>query len=334
MNILSVYGIPDDNRVTVVVNGGRVDKFDSAFSSVNKLTQLLDQERFNVINVVLGGMQENLNVPIPKLDAIYFSVCNYDNQKKSIESFLQKFSSSSIPILNHPDGIIKSTRDAIYNQFKESKEFLVPKTVRITPKSVKDVFDLVKEHAFTFPFIFRSIGENNAKNMERIDSVDDREKLEKFAYDGREFYLIQYHEYKSSDGLYRKYRALVIDGELILRHLIFSDHWKNANFDGHQIVLARTPEIINEELSFLTKQPSQKLVDTANELYKYLGLDFFGFDFSMDEEGNVLLFEANSCMMAYYSLDYGPKHLQEDAKKIKEKIENMFLKRVYKDIKI
>ena len=327
MNILSVYGIPDDNTLVVASNGGTIDKFDPAFNGVNRLTQLLNRDKFNVIDVVLGGMQENINIAIPKLDAIYFSVCNYDNQKKSIQSFLNKFSISDIPIINHPEGIIRSTRDAIYNQFRDSENFTVPKTLRVIPKSVKDVFTIAEKNGIDFPFIVRTTGENNAKNMEKIDSKEDCEKLEKFAYDGREFYIIQYHEYISFDNLYRKYRALVIDGELVLRHLIFSDNWKNANFDGHNAVLARNPDIIKEEELFLRTRPMENLVKTADELYKYLGLDFFGFDFSIDDNRNILLFEANSCMMAYYSLDYGPQYLQEDAKKIHEKIENMFLKK-------
>jgi hypothetical protein len=327
VNVLSVYGIPDDHKVIVIQNGGMAGRLTPHFSGVNVITQLLDKNAFNVMNVILGGVQENLDIQLPKIDAIYCSICNRDNQENSLSSFEQKFANSNIPIINHPFSIKKSTRDGIYEAFKTSTDFIVPKTVRVVPVSVKNVFELADKHGFSFPFIFRSIGENNAKNMIRIDSVEDAQKLEQFAFDGREFYLIQYLEYKSEDGLYRKYRALMIDGELILRHLIFSDEWKNANFDGHQKVVARIPDIVKEEEAFLRTEPNAKVIKMAKALYDYTNLDFFGFDFTFDKEGNLILFEANSCMMAYYSLDYGSKQLQEDAFKIKQKLETMFLKR-------
>ena len=334
MNILSVYGISDDNKITVLLNEGVAGRLQPTFSGVNTITQLLDKEQFHLSEIILGGARENLNLPLPKIDVIYLSVCNYDNHKTSITSFEQKFSNSGIPILNHPSAIKKSTRDAIYDAFKNNHDFIVPKTVRVVPKSVKDVFTLAEQYAFSFPFIFRSIGENNAKNMERIDSLLDAQKLEQFAFDGREFYMIQYHEYASSDSLYRKYRALMIDGELILRHLLFSDEWKNANFDGHEKVVSRMPQMVaKEEESFLRTPPNSKVLEMSKALYEFLGLDFFGFDFAFDAEGDVVLFEANSCMMAYYSLDYGPSYLQEDALKIKEKLETMFLNKIKKENK-
>ncbi|PRN00568.1 hypothetical protein [Aliarcobacter cryaerophilus] len=334
MNILSVYGISDDNKITVLLNEGVAGHLQPSFTGVNTITQLLNKEQFHLSEIILGGYKENLNIPLPKIDVIYLSICNYDNQKKSISSFEQKFSNSEIPILNHPSGIKKSTRDAIYEAFKNNNQFIVPKTVRVIPKSVKDVFAIAEKFEFRFPFIFRSIGENNAKNMERIDSLADSDKLEQFAFDGREFYMIQYHEYVSNDGLYRKYRALMIDGELVLRHLLFSDEWKNANFDGHEKVVGRMSQMVaKEEESFLRTAPEAKLIEMSKALYEFLGLDFFGFDFAFDKEGNIILFEANSCMMAYYSLDYGPKYLQEDALKIKKKLETMFINKIKKEKK-
>ena len=326
MNILSVYGISDDNQIVVLINEGFAGGLHPNFKGVNTITQLLNKDIFNVSEVILGGVQENLNVKLPKIDAIYCSICNYDNQRNSIDSFEQKFSTTDIPIINHPSGIKKSTRDTIYDAFKTSSEFIVPKTVRVRPKSVKNVFELAREHSFEFPFIFRTIAENNAKNMVKIYSIEDTDKLESFAFDGREFYMIQYHEYQSTDGLYRKYRALMIDGELVLRHLIFCDEWKNANFDGHNKVIERNPTIIEEEKDFLQNKPNKNLIHMSKLLYEHTKLDFFGFDFGYDSKGKTILFEANSCMMAYYSLNYGPEHLQKEALNIKHKLETMFLK--------
>lgn len=319
-------GIPDDYQISVMLNYGTIDKLVPVIAGHNKIASLLDSKEFNVYTVLLGGPTENLNVKLPQIDIIYCSICNEDNHKKSIESFNAKFNSSNIPVINHPKNILKSTRDNIYNLFKDEIDFIIPKTVRITPKSVNNVLENAKEREIDFPFIVRTIGENNAKNMVKIGSIEDEDLLEQFAYDGREFYLIKYCEYISDDNLYRKYRALVIDGELILRHLIFSDIWINANFDTHQKVIERCPNLLMEEELFVNNCASKELVTIAKKLYETLGLDFFGFDFGYDGNGKIILFEANSCMMPYFSETYGDEHLQKNAQVIKKKISNLFRK--------
>ena len=44
------------------------------------------------------------------------------------------------------------------------------------------------------------------------------------ALDGRGYYLTQYFEYKEN-GVYQKYRLVVINGEVFIRHFRTTDHW-------------------------------------------------------------------------------------------------------------
>lgn len=322
-NVLSVYGIPDDNKVTVVLNEGLSNKLHPQLKGINIITQLLDINSFSVQNVVLGGITEKISLKLSQPDVIYNSICNYDIQKKSLASFENKFSNSNIPILNHPNGIKKTTRDSIYDNLKGSKYFTVPKTIRIKPKSVNDVFSKAQENDIKFPFIFRTTGDNNGNGTELINSIEDKEKLEQFAFDGSDFYMIAYHDYISNDKLFRKYRVVVIDGKPIIRHLLVSKDWK-IDDDAHLAILKEKPEIEQEEESFLQKEITSNVLKMVEEVYEYTQLDYFGIDFYVNEKDEVLLFEANCCMKPYSGKASGNKYSQKNARKIIEMIEKMF----------
>lgn len=323
INILAVYGIPDDDKISVVLNEGLSNKLHPRFKGVNIITQLINKEQFFIQNIVLGGIKENFSLQLSQPDVIYNSICNYDIQKKSLASFESKFLNSDIPVLNHPDGIKKTTRDSIYENLKDSQNFTVPKTIRLKPRSVKDVLSIVKDNGIDFPFIFRTTGDNNGNDTELINSIDEKEKLEKFAFDGREFYAIAFHNYKSDDGLFRKYRVVVIDGKAIIRHLLVSKNWK-IDDDAHLAILKEKPEIEQEEESFLQKEITSNVLKMVEEVYEYTQLDYFGIDFYVNEKDEVLLFEANCCMKPYSGKASGNKYSQKNARKIIEMIEKMF----------
>lgn len=322
-NILAVYGIPDNNSVRITLNEGVANKLHPAFKGTNIIAQLLDKNEFKIQNLVLGGEKENIQLQTSKPDLIYNAMCNYDVQKRSLKSFEEKFGNLNITILNHPDGIKKSTRDAIYNQFKTNQAFIVPKTVRVRPKSSKNVLELAEENNINFPFILRTIGENNSREITKLDSKEDIDNLEQFAYDGSEFYLIQYHEYKSSDEIYRKGRLLVISGEVIPRHLLFSKNWM-VEYYGNEELLKEKCELSSEEEILLTSEVSSELVNVGKEIFNYTKLDYFGVDYGINSDGKVIVFEANACMIPYISLEYGKEYLKNNAKYINKQLNKMF----------
>lgn len=325
-NILTVYGIPDNNQITVTTNEGLAGKLHPKFKGTNVITQLVDQKDFNMQNLILGGEKEHIQLQLQQPDLIYNAISGADIHQKSLNSFEEKFDSLKLPILNHPKGIYKTTRDKVYEQFKDEKEFTAPKTLRVTPKSVKDVFALAATHAIEFPFIFRTVGDNNGNDTYLITSQKDSELLERFPFDGREFYLIAYHNYLSPDKLFRKYRVVVIDGAPIKRHLLVSKYWK-IDFDGHNEVLkTQKKEIQTEEENYIKSPLNPKVQKMVEKLYNHFELQYFGCDYYEDENGEVLLFEANSSMKPYLLLDYGPQYFQDNAKHIQTKLKEMFMR--------
>ena len=58
-----------------------------------------------------------------------------------------------------------------------------------------------------------------------IGVVNDAAELDTAAAGEGEFFLIEFVDFRSGDGLYRKYRLWSFGGRTIFRHLVVTDNW-------------------------------------------------------------------------------------------------------------
>lgn len=96
-----------------------------------------------------------------------------------------------------------------------------------------------------------------------------------------------------NDGLFRKYRY-VAAGEIgCPRHLIVNNVW-----EVRPERRMATPDLLDEELEYLqSPDPNHSLLQAAR---KALGLDVLGFDYSYDQQGRVVVWEANPFLNLNY----------------------------------
>ena len=208
---------------------------------------------------------------------------------------MHKFFLKDAILLNHPANILKTTRDGVYALLKNIERLHVPKTVKIQPKSHLDVYKAIKKERFDLPVIFRQAGDHGGISTLLIKDVN--EMFHNFALDGREYYLTQYFE-RSNNGLYSKYRLVVVDGEVYLRHVIFSKNWISINVATKQILhpqfeskletlliqsKADTSKIdveITEYLFLEQNENNLKVLDFIHEKGMKILLDDFGTGYS------------------------------------------------------
>jgi hypothetical protein len=90
---------------------------------------------------------------------------------------------------------------------------------------------------------------------------------------------------------------MMIGGRLYPLHLAISSHWKIHYVTAN---MAESPEHRAEEASFLDDMPAvlgSRAMEALASIQEVLGLDYAGIDFSLNANGDVLLFEANATMI-------------------------------------
>jgi glutathione synthase/RimK-type ligase-like ATP-grasp enzyme len=313
---LFIMGAADDCMVRLLpdtVERRRAKKpMREIFGSLSHYERVSIPGLVNEAILLIGPNDQVLNCNIPQV--IINCIVDADivshtliKEKKLIE-LIQAQSKRPIPVINPPDGILKTPRDKIYEQFKDLPGLRVPRVARITPESVADAVKQIKKAGFKFPVLMRAIGTHGGKSLQIIENESPAEllKLERYAYDGSAFYVIEWVDFKSKDGLYRKARLACVGGRLIARHQIVSEGW-NVHSQSRKTVMKERPELRKEEEAFLTTPLEKTLSKDARaslkRIYETLGLDYFGIDCSVDTRGDLVIFEINAAVNAMEQKD-------------------------------
>jgi hypothetical protein len=112
-------------------------------------------------------------------------------------------------------------------------------------------------------------------------------------------YLIEYIDYRSADGYFRKYRFIFVDHQILPYHLAIADEWK-VHRDSTD--MAAHPWMQREEQAFLDYPAS--VFDPSHyralrEIQQRIGLEYFGIDCGLDACENLVVFEANASMLVH-----------------------------------
>jgi glutathione synthase/RimK-type ligase-like ATP-grasp enzyme len=175
----------------------------------------------------------------------------------------------------------------------------------VTPKTLAIARDIlagpdgaasIADHGFTFPLLLRSPGYHTGRNFILVEQAGELSAAAA-GLPGSELLAIEYLDARGKDGSARKYRVMMIDGQIYPLHLAISRNWKVHYFTSD---MADQPDHRAEELAFLADMPAvlgDKAMAALAGIRDALGLDYAGIDFGLSADGDLLLFEANATMV-------------------------------------
>lgn len=211
-----------------------------------------------------------------------------------------------VAIFNPPSRVPLTRRDVMSEKSQGLPGLVVPKTIRCTPHTRDEVLEIARKNGFEFPYIVRPVGVHNGEGMALVSSAKDAAALDVLAFDGSEFFIIQFHDYKNADGLYVKMRLVMIGSKVYPRHVLMSRHW-NVHASARDELLKKDPGLRALEQKTLENLASMLMPDTLksmSKIYRGVGLDFLGFDCTLLPDGRLLCFEINAAMNAMGASDY------------------------------
>lgn len=310
LDVLNLIGCPDSDRAKVLWNNGNPQQLRVAFEGTNTFVALTNPETMRIETATLGGRHPGTTA-LPPAHVILNSVCDPDTNAKALTQLQNILQTCKTPVVNPPELILRTTREQTCTRLEGIPGVTVPRTVRIAPRKLTEVPELIAASELTYPYIFRSAGEHGGGGMVLVGSASDLPKLERFAFDGRDFYAIAFHDFRDADRYYRKYRLVVIGGRCYPRHLIVSGSWNIHSQTRAELMQSDTP-FQEEEKAFLARPP-EALQAACSAIYDTLPLDVFGIDCHLDPQGRMFIFELNACMriVADTPIDYQHPAMEE-----------------------
>jgi len=202
------------------------------------------------------------------------------------------------PVVNHPRKVQRTTREAVAGLLEGIAGCRIPKILRFAAGCEAAVEALRSEVARTLPVLVRPAGTHGGDDFEKIESAADLDALLQRT-PATDHYLIEYVDYRSADGYFRKYRFIFVNGEILPYHLAIGADWKvhhdSTDMAGHAWMQREEEAFLNDPAAVFGPAHFEALHAIRNAI----GLEYSGIDCGLDGAGQLVVFEVNASMLVH-----------------------------------
>lgn len=265
------------------------------------IENLIDDTVFQTYTIVADFY--DASTPLPECRLVVNGIGDVDVSAEALRTAQSLLAHVSTPVINSPAAVLATGRRENAERLRQIPGIVTPKT-QLLPYSLlagPDGSAALLDRGFTFPLLLRVPGFHMGENFVDVQSAEELAAavagLPGTACADAQLLAIQYLDARGADGCHRKYRVMMIDGELYPLHLAISQHWKIHYFSAD---MADKPDHRAEEALFLNDMPTvlgPRAMDALRQLQAVLGLDYAGIDFGLSPSGEILLFESNATMV-------------------------------------
>jgi hypothetical protein len=149
-----------------------------------------------------------------------------------------------------------------------------------------------------FPIIARPLDSHAGHGLEKLD--------EPAALAGyllrqpeQEFYLAPFIDYRGSDGLFRKYRVVLIAGKAYAAHMAVSTHWMIHYLNADMLTQAARRAEEAHFMAIFDGDFASRHAIALDAMAQRAGLDYLPFDCGETRDGRLLVFETGTNMIVH-----------------------------------
>jgi len=236
--------------------------------------------------------------PLPPHQLIFNAIGDADLCEPALQAAIALIARTGAPVINDPREVMKTGRIGNALRLRDLPGVVTPETIAIARDILAgpDGAAVIARHGFSFPLLLRSPGYHTGRNFVLVEAADGLSAAAA-GLPGDELLAIEYLDARGKDGSARKYRVMMIAGQLYPLHLAISRNWKVHYFTSD---MADKPDHRLEEADFLRDMRAtlgDKAFAALERIRDALGLDYAGVDFGVGPDGDLLLFEANATMV-------------------------------------
>ncbi|MGA7712770.1 MAG: tetratricopeptide repeat protein [Rhizomicrobium sp.] len=260
---------------------------------------LLPLERYAHIRWHIEYAPPGQDKDLPHYDFVFNAVADPDvfgPSQAAVERFVAK---STSPLINRPERVARTYRSNMPALLGHIDNVFVPPVLRHR-LAAGNLGDAVRAAGIAFPIIVRPAGTHGGVGMSRVDS---EAELPAAMPASDVVYASQFIDYRSGDGLYRKYRVIFVDRRPYPYHLAIRPEWlvhyKSAAMETEAERRAEEERFLSNPQAAIGARNMAALAAIAAEL----DLDYAGIDFSILPDGRLLVFEANATMLVHPESD-------------------------------
>lgn len=296
---------------------------------------LLEDSDVDLEYYVVMPTDTSEETPLPEHDLAIVAMSDSDTNRASLEAMQPVVADWPRPVLNTPEAILNTERERASRLLQGVAGLNMPPTWSVARAALADIATGRLELAAAcdgvdFPVILRPRDSHGGHGLARLA---DRDALAAYLEDSGhgEFLISPFIDYRDADGLYRKYRVVLVDGEPFASHMGISSDWMihylNAGMyeDAHK----RAGEAAWMASFDAFADRHRTALDAIHERS---GLDYVCIDCAQTADGELLVFEIGNAMVVHAmdSAELFP-HKQTHMAKVQTAFRDLLERRVADD---
>lgn len=243
-------------------------------------------------------LTEDSSTPdLPAYDLVFNAIEEAESSAVAIARCAAFIAAQPKPVINDPKHLGKVGRPALPDTLRNVAGCTVPPTYRVGRERLERAVEFPAGLGLDFPALVRPVDTHRGDWQERLANAAELQCYLTRA-PGTAFNVSPFIDYRGSDGYYRKYRVIVVDGTAFPYHLAISDAWK---VHYHSSLMKQHGWMRAEEERFLRDPRSVFAAwDTVfGTIAAAVGLEYFGVDCTQNPDGSVLIFECGPGMLVH-----------------------------------
>ena len=240
---------------------------------------------------------------VPDHDVLFVAVGESDENISLLQELADIQRLWPRPVLNAPARIALLQRDSTCALLGNVSGVVMPVAVRVSRQTLVGIdeqrqpLNSVLAHG-EFPVIIRPVGSHAGRGLVKIEQLAAVHDY-LLAMSEHEFYISPFVDYRSADGLFRKYRIVLIDGHPYICHLAISSHWMIHYLNAGMAESAK--KRAEEERCFASFDTdfAMRHAQALQAINERMGLDYLGIDCAETPAGELLIFEVDSNMIVH-----------------------------------
>lgn len=240
---------------------------------------------------------------VPNHDVMMVAVAESEANQPLLQRLAEFVAHWPRPIINRPEYISVLSRDGVCAVLHDIAGLEMPITMRTDRATLQALGDgtaainTLLPHD-DFPIIVRPVGSHAGQNLEKMTCGDDIMDYLK-RVDAKRFYISRFVDYSSADGLFRKYRIVLIEGRPFVCHFAISAHWMIHYLNAG---MSESPQKRAEEaecMAHFDEGFALRHAATLQTIYQRMGLAYVGIDCAETRAGDLLIFEVDNAMIVH-----------------------------------
>jgi hypothetical protein len=232
---------------------------------------------------------------LPPHDVAFIAVSESDSTRGLLEQLADSVPAWRKQVINWPAGIVHTSRELAYERLRGTPGICMPASARLPRAALQALAQGGTGIGETlpdgeFPVIVRPVDSHAGHGLDKADAAADLVSyLERTA--GAEFFISRFVDYRNADGLFRKYRVVLIDGVPYAGHMGVSAHWMIHYLNAGMVDSAHKRA---EEEGFMRGFEAgfaQRHAHALQTIHERFGLDYLVIDCAETAQGELLVFE-------------------------------------------